>query len=146
MSHQVRPFSHTVFGTSCRVRVSNELGAGNAKGAKFATTVSVVTSTIIGVIICVLYMIFHNQIGYLFSSSKPVLDQVNNLSLLLVFTILLNSVQPVLSGVAVGSGWQSYVAYINLGCYYLIGLPLGILMGWVFHQGVMVLKPPYFPC
>jgi hypothetical protein len=38
----------------------------------------------------------------------------------------------------VGSGWQSYVAYINLGCYYLIGVPLGFFMGWVFHQGVMV--------
>ncbi|KAI9124933.1 hypothetical protein K1719_003549 [Acacia pycnantha] len=119
------------------VRVANELGAGNGKGAKFATTVSVVTSTIIGVVICVLFMLFHTQIGYLFSSSKLVLDQVNELSLLLVFTILLNSVQPVLSGVAVGSGWQSYVAYINLGCYYLIGLPLGFLMGWVFHRGVM---------
>lgn len=42
------------------------------------------------------------------------------------------------AGVAVGSGWQSYVAYINLGCYYLIGVPLGFIMGWVFHQGVMV--------
>lgn len=40
-------------------------------------------------------------------------------------------------GVAVGSGWQSYVAYINLGCYYLVGVPLGFLMGWGFHQGVM---------
>ncbi|XP_047964882.1 protein DETOXIFICATION 27-like [Salvia hispanica] len=40
-------------------------------------------------------------------------------------------------GVAVGSGWQSYVAYINLGCYYLVGVPLGVLMGWVFDQGVM---------
>ncbi|XP_054823148.1 protein DETOXIFICATION 27-like [Prosopis cineraria] len=119
------------------VRVANELGAGNGKAAKFATTVSVVTSTIIGVVICVFIMIFHNQIGDIFSPSKPVLDQVNKLSLLLVFTILLNSVQPVLSGVAVGSGWQSYVAYINLGCYYIIGLPLGILMGWVFHLGVM---------
>ncbi|KAK9949439.1 hypothetical protein M0R45_004961 [Rubus argutus] len=47
------------------------------------------------------------------------------------------SVQPILSGVAVGSGWQSYVAYINLGCYYLTGVPLGFLMGWGFHQGVM---------
>jgi len=41
-------------------------------------------------------------------------------------------------GVAVGSGWQSYVAYINLGCYYVIGVPLGFLMGWYFDQGVMV--------
>ncbi|KAI8536355.1 hypothetical protein RHMOL_Rhmol10G0250700 [Rhododendron molle] len=69
------------------VRVANELGAGNGKGAKFATTVSVMTSVVIGV--------------------------------------------------AVGSGWQAYVAYINLGCYYLIGVPLGFLMGWVFDLGVM---------
>ncbi|XP_060970301.1 protein DETOXIFICATION 27-like [Cannabis sativa] len=119
------------------VRVSNELGAGNGKGAKFATIVSVVTSIVIGLFFWVSIMIFHNEIALIFSSSKVVLEVVNKLSLLLAFTILLNSVQPVLSGVAVGSGWQSYVAYINLGCYYLIGVPLGLLMGWGFHQGVM---------
>ncbi|XP_057448538.1 protein DETOXIFICATION 27-like [Lotus japonicus] len=119
------------------VRVANELGAGNGKGAKFATKVSVVTSSIIGLFFWMLILIFHDKIGYIFSTSKPVLDEVNNLSLLLAFTILLNSIQPVLSGVAVGSGWQSYVAYINLGCYYLVGVPLGFIMGWVFNQGVM---------
>ncbi|KAF4348930.1 hypothetical protein F8388_004648 [Cannabis sativa] len=119
------------------VRVANELGAGNGKGAKFATIVSVVTSIVIGLFFWVLIMIFHNEIALIFSSSKAVLEAVNKLSLLLAFTILLNSVQPVLSGVAVGSGWQSYVAYINLGCYYLIGVPFGFLMGWGFHQGVM---------
>lgn len=41
-------------------------------------------------------------------------------------------------GVAVGSGWQAMVAYVNLGCYYIVGLPLGFLMGWVFDLGVMV--------
>ncbi|PON33079.1 Multi antimicrobial extrusion protein [Trema orientale] len=119
------------------VRVANELGAGNGKGAKFATTVSVITSIVIGIFFWLLIMIFHNEIAFIFSSSKAVLEAVNKLSLLLAFTILLNSVQPVLSGVAVGSGWQAYVAYINLGCYYLIGVPLGFLMGWGFHQGVM---------
>ncbi|KAJ4714516.1 Protein DETOXIFICATION [Melia azedarach] len=119
------------------VRVANELGAGNGKGAKFATKVSVSTSIIIGVFFWSLIMIYHNELALIFSSSDAVLKAVNKLSVLLAFTILLNSVQPVLSGVAVGSGWQSYVAYINLGCYYLIGLPVGALMGWVFHQGVM---------
>ncbi|RXI07854.1 hypothetical protein DVH24_014420 [Malus domestica] len=119
------------------VRVANELGAGNGKGAKFATTVAVVTSVIIGIFFWLLIMMFHNEVGYIFTNSEPVLTEVSKLSLLLAFTILLNSVQPVLSGVAVGSGWQSYVAYVNLGCYYLIGVPLGFLMGWFFHQGVM---------
>ncbi|PKI31437.1 hypothetical protein CRG98_048173 [Punica granatum] len=119
------------------VRVANELGAGNGKGAKFATIVAVETSVVIGVFFWVLIMFFHNELGLIFSSSEVVLHAVNELSILLAFTILLNSVQPVLSGVAVGSGWQSYVAYINLGCYYLIGVPMGFLMGWAFNLGVM---------
>ncbi|XP_031259978.1 protein DETOXIFICATION 27-like [Pistacia vera] len=119
------------------VRVANELGAGNGKGAKFATAVSVITSIIIGLFFWLLIIIFHNKLALIFSSSAPVLNEVSKLSVLLAVTILLNSVQPVLSGVAVGSGWQSSVAYINLGCYYLVGVPLGVLMGWGFHYGVM---------
>ncbi|GLU13067.1 hypothetical protein SLE2022_297140 [Rubroshorea leprosula] len=119
------------------VRVANELGAGNGKGAKFATIVSVMTSVVIGVFFWLLILLFLDHIALIFTSSKPVLEAVSQLSILLAFSILLNSVQPILSGVAVGSGWQSYVAYINVGSYYLIGVPFGILIGWVFHKGVM---------
>ncbi|CAK9159123.1 unnamed protein product [Ilex paraguariensis] len=120
------------------VRVANELGAGNGKAAKFSTVVSVTTSLVIGLFFWTLIMIFHNKIALIFSTSTPVLEAVNDLSILLAFTILLNSVQPVLSGVAVGSGWQSYVAYVNIGCYYVVGVPLGIIMGWVFNLGVKI--------
>ncbi|KAK6150363.1 hypothetical protein DH2020_015295 [Rehmannia glutinosa] len=115
-----------------RVRVANELGAGNGKGAKFAAIVSVSESIVIGLFFWLIIMLFNNELALLFTSSKPVLQEFNNLSLLLAFTIVLNSVQPILPGVAVGSGWQAYVAYINLACYYLLGLPLGALMGLVF--------------
>lgn len=30
------------------------------------------------------------------------------------------------------------MAYVNLACYYVIGLPVGVIMGWVFHLGVEV--------
>ncbi|KAF8018504.1 hypothetical protein BT93_H3398 [Corymbia citriodora subsp. variegata] len=119
------------------VRVANELGAGNGKAAKFATAVSVVTSVVIGLIFWFVIMFSQEKLALIFTASEPVLEAVNKLSVLLAFTILLNSVQPILSGVAIGSGWQSYVAYINLGCYYLVGVPLGFLMGWGFQQGVM---------
>eukprot|EP00257_Ricinus_communis_P012153 XP_002533973.3 protein DETOXIFICATION 27 [Ricinus communis] len=120
------------------VRVANELGARNGKGAKFATTVSVTTSVIIGLLFWVLIILFHDKLAWIFSSSEPVLKAVDHLSILLAFTVLLNSVQPVLSGtLSGGCGRQKYIAYINLGCYYLIGLPLGFLMGWSFHFGVM---------
>ncbi|KAK7386760.1 hypothetical protein VNO78_27096 [Psophocarpus tetragonolobus] len=37
--------------------------------------------------------------------------------------------QPVLSGVPVAGGWQAAVAYVNIACYYLFGIPLGLLLG-----------------
>lgn len=83
---------------NCRVRVANELGAGNGKGAKFATVVAVMTSIVIGIFFWCLIMIFHNEMALIFSTSEEVLKAVNKLSLLLAFTILLNSVQPILSG------------------------------------------------
>ncbi|GAB2216883.1 hypothetical protein Drorol1_Dr00000030 [Drosera rotundifolia] len=118
------------------VRVANELGAGNGKGAKFATIISVSQSVVIGLVVFMVILILHDKYGLLFTTSSSVLKATDSLSYLLAFAMLLNSVQPVLSGVAIGSGWQAWVAYINLGCYYIIGLPLGIVMGWVVHLGV----------
>ena len=41
-------------------------------------------------------------------------------------------------GVAVGAGWQSLVAYINIGCYYFVGLPAGFFLGFTYGFGAMV--------
>jgi len=43
-----------------------------------------------------------------------------------------------IAGVAIGSGWQAQVAYVNVGSYYLIGVPLGVQLGWRFNYGVPV--------
>ncbi|XP_039114213.1 protein DETOXIFICATION 27-like [Dioscorea cayenensis subsp. rotundata] len=119
------------------VRVANELGAGNGKGARFATIVAVMSSAVIGLVFFVVVMILHDKLAYIFTNSSQVIHAVDKLAALLAFSILLNSVQPVLSGVAVGSGWQAIVAYVNIGTYYLIGIPLGIFLGWYFKLGVM---------
>lgn len=37
-----------------------------------------------------------------------------------------------------GGGWQALVAYINLGSYYIFGLPLGFVLGYVANLGVTV--------
>ncbi|MBA0770502.1 hypothetical protein Gotri_019131, partial [Gossypium trilobum] len=62
---------------------------------------------------------------------EEVAETVSSLSNFFAFAILLNSVQPVLSGIATGAGLQSIVAYVNLGCYYIIGIPMGILVGYI---------------
>ena len=43
-----------------------------------------------------------------------------------------------ISGVAIGSGWQGVVAYVNLATYYVIGLPIGCVLGFKTSLGVAV--------
>ena len=35
-----------------------------------------------------------------------------------------------IAGVAIGAGWQSSVAFVNIGCYYLVGLPIAAVFGF----------------
>ncbi|XP_010499856.1 PREDICTED: protein DETOXIFICATION 21-like [Camelina sativa] len=113
------------------VRVSNELGRGNAKAAKFATLIAGLTSLSIGTVMFFVFLFLRGKISYIFTTSEAVAAEVADLSPLLAVSILLNSVQPVLSGVAVGAGWQGYVTYVNLACYYLVGIPSGAILGYV---------------
>lgn len=118
------------------VRVANQLGAHNPDGAKFSVLVSTAYSSAVGIMIWVLLLVFRTQLGYLFTNSTVVQEAVAKLAILLAFTIILNSVQPVLVGVAIGLGKQSFVAYVNIICYYLIGLPFGLVLGFVFHLSI----------
>ncbi|KAK4429123.1 protein DETOXIFICATION 33 [Sesamum alatum] len=125
------------FNAAISVRVSNELGAGNARAAKFSVVVVSITTVFIGVVAMVAILATKDVFPYLFTNSEAVAKETTRLSILLALTALLNGLQPVLSGVAVGAGWQSLVAYINIGCYYIVGFPLGILLGFVFKFGAM---------
>lgn len=80
------------------MRVANELGAGSAKRAKFSIVVVVITSLLIGAILFVMFLVFRGNIAYFFTESPEVAAAVADLSPLLAFSILLNSIQPVLSG------------------------------------------------
>ncbi|XP_010265112.1 PREDICTED: protein DETOXIFICATION 24-like [Nelumbo nucifera] len=113
------------------VRVANELGRGDAKAAIFSIKVNLCTSLCIGLLFWVLALVFGHVISYAFTSSTEIAKAVSSLSVLLAFSILLNSIQPVLSGVAIGAGWQAIVAYVNISCYYVVGVPVGIILGYV---------------
>ncbi|RWR79681.1 protein DETOXIFICATION 21-like protein [Cinnamomum micranthum f. kanehirae] len=125
------------FLAAASVRVSNELGRGSARAAKFSVKVIVVTSFSIGFLLFAVFLFFRGTVSYMFTESTAVSKAVAQLSPLLAFSILLNSVQPVLSGVAVGAGWQSVVAYVNLTSYYVIGVPIGAVLGYIIGLQVM---------
>ncbi|XP_020174024.1 protein DETOXIFICATION 35 [Aegilops tauschii subsp. strangulata] len=118
------------------VRVSNELGAGRPRAAMHAVIVIIAESLLIGLLCMALVLIFRDNFAIIYTTDLELQHAVSKIAGLLGLTMVLNSVQPVVSGVAVGGGWQGLVAYINLGCYYVLGLPLGYLLGYKFNYGV----------
>ncbi|KAF3445043.1 hypothetical protein FNV43_RR14736 [Rhamnella rubrinervis] len=116
--------------TAASIRVGNELGAGHPKVARFSVFVVTGTSTLISIVLTAIVLVLRIQLSELFSDDPDVISAVTNLAPLLAISVLLNGVQPILSGVAIGSGWQAIVAYVNLTAYYLIGLPLGCVLGF----------------
>lgn len=118
------------------VRVSNELGLGHPRAAKYSVYVTVFQSLLIGLLFMVIILITKDYFAIIFTSSAELQRAVAKLAFLLGITMVLNSVQPVISGVAIGGGWQAMVAYINIGSYYIFGLPLGYLLGYTANLGV----------
>ncbi|PWA75318.1 root hair specific 2 [Artemisia annua] len=126
------------FNAAISVRVSNELGAAHPRAAKFSIVVVVAFSILVGAILSLLLIIFRHQYPALFANSLEVQDAVYALTPLLALCLVINNIQPALSGVAIGAGWQAAIAYINIACYYIFGVPLGLTLGFAANWGVKV--------
>ncbi|XP_020090670.1 protein DETOXIFICATION 33-like isoform X1 [Ananas comosus] len=124
------------FVAAVSVRVSNELGAGRPKAAKFSVLVVIMISVAIQTTVMLIILTTREHFPALFTEDQHVMAKVSKLAFFLAASIFLSSIQPVLSGVAIGASWQSTVAYINLGCYYVVGLGTGALLGFKLNLGL----------
>ncbi|RWR88783.1 protein DETOXIFICATION 41-like protein [Cinnamomum micranthum f. kanehirae] len=122
--------------TAASIRVGNELGASHPRLARFSVIVVVFTSIIISIIFSAVVLILKRPLSILFTTDTVVIEAVSDLTPLLAISVFLNGIQPILSGVAIGSGWQALVAYVNLTTYYIIGLPIGCVLGFKTSLGV----------
>lgn len=111
-------------------RVSNELGAGNTNRAKNAMSVSVKLSFLLAVVVVLALALGHNLWASFFSSSSNIIKEFASMTPFLAASIFIDSVQGVLSGVARGCGWQHLVVYVNLSMFYIIGVPIGCVLGF----------------
>ncbi|KAI3452682.1 hypothetical protein Pfo_009346 [Paulownia fortunei] len=118
------------------VRVSNELGSRHPRTARFSVVVSGVSSLLIGLFFTLILMVSRKQYPAIFSNSSEVQQLVEELTPLLGISIVFTNVQYTLSGVAIGAGWQAPVARMSTGCYFMFGVPLGVLMAYKFKMGV----------
>ncbi|KAF2310872.1 hypothetical protein GH714_018094 [Hevea brasiliensis] len=111
------------YGFGAAARVSNELGAGNPQAARIAVYavlfLVIVETTVFSATLFASRRVF----GYVFSNEKEVVDYVTTMAPLVCLSCK-------------GSGWQHIGAYINLGAFYLCGIPVAAILGfWVKLRG-----------
>lgn len=80
------------------VRVSNELGLRHPRAAKYSVYVTVFQSIFIGFFFMAVILFAKDYFAVIFTNSKPLQEAVGKLGNLLAVTMVLNSVQPVISG------------------------------------------------
>ncbi|CAF2061283.1 BnaC06g23470D [Brassica napus] len=122
-----------------RIRVSNELGAGNPQVAKLAVYVIVGIAVAQGIVVVTVLLSVRKVLGRAFSSDPKIISYAASMIPIVACGNFLDGLQCVLSGVARGCGWQKIGACVNLGSYYLVGVPLGLLLGFHFHIGGRIL-------
>ncbi|KAJ6375858.1 hypothetical protein OIU77_000761 [Salix suchowensis] len=116
-------------------RVSNELGAQRPYLARLAVRVVIAIAVTEGIVVGIVLILIRNVWGYAYSNEIQVVKYVAVMLPVVATSNFLDGLQCVLSGVARGCGWQKIGAYINLGSYYLVGIPIAILLAFVFHVG-----------
>ncbi|KAI4347230.1 hypothetical protein L6164_008059 [Bauhinia variegata] len=117
------------------VRVSNELGASHPRAARLAVRVVLVMTIIEGILVGTVLILIRNVWGYAYSNEVEVVGYIAIMLPILAVSNFLDGIQCVLSGTARGCGWQKIGAYVNLGSYYLVGIPSAVLLAFVLHVG-----------
>ncbi|KAE8668220.1 MATE efflux family protein 6 [Hibiscus syriacus] len=125
------------FGAAASTRVSNELGAGKPQAARVAVYATMALTVLETLIVSGTLFASRRVFGYVYSNEKEVVDYVTTMAPLVCVSVILDSLQGVLSGIARGCGWQHIGAYVNLGAFYLVGIPVAATLGfWLQLKGI----------
>lgn len=124
-------------GGAISTRVSNELGAKHPQHARLAVWVVIIISISEGVVVGTATILVRHVWGKLYSNEAEVIRYVAKMMPLLALSNFLDGFQCVLSGAARGYGWQNICTIINLGAYYIVGIPCSVLFAFICNFGGM---------
>eukprot|EP01018_Ginkgo_biloba_P011848 Gb_04047 [translate_table: standard] len=118
-------------------RVGNELGGNRPVGAYHAAVVSLGLSVGIACIGGILMIAARNVWGILFTKDEGVVHGVAKLLAVMGVMEVFNFPQTVSGGVLRGTARPSMAVYVNLGAFYLLGLPLGTALAFRWKFGLL---------
>ncbi|XP_029067663.1 multidrug and toxin extrusion protein 2 isoform X8 [Monodon monoceros] len=117
-------------------RVGTALGAADTVQAKRSavsgTLCTVGTSLVVGTLLSLL----RNKLGHIFTNDEEVVALVSKVLPLYVVFHLFEAVCCLYGGVLRGTSRQAFGAVVNAVTYYVVGLPLGVVLTFVVGLGI----------
>ncbi|XP_019172741.1 PREDICTED: protein DETOXIFICATION 56-like [Ipomoea nil] len=122
--------------TAASVRVSNELGANNAATARISVSVSLGLGVISGVLGSLATVGARGFWGALFTHEKGITRGVKKMMLILAVMEIVNFPLAVSGGIARGTARPLVGTYASVCGFYLLALPLGVILAFKLHLGL----------
>ncbi|KAL9656575.1 hypothetical protein ABK040_012158 [Willaertia magna] len=119
------------------VRVGQEIGEGDAEAAKKTALSSTVISSIILIMSGTILAITMNLVTRVYTNDENVVLATTTVLPLCIIFQFVDGLQAIFGGILRGVGKQTMGAVANLVGYYVIGLPLGSVMAFVFGWKLM---------
>ncbi|KAK2989156.1 hypothetical protein RJ640_027230 [Escallonia rubra] len=122
--------------TVASTRVSNKLGANQADLAYQSATVALAVSTVLSCIGGLVTVAARGTWGQLFSHDKAIIRGVKKTMLLMASVEVVNFPLAVCGGIVRGTAKPRSGMYANLAGFYLLALPLGVILAFKVHLGL----------
>lgn len=122
--------------TCASIRVSNELGANQPGPAYRSACMSLAMSVVFGCIGGLVMVAARGSWGALFSHAKGVIRGVKKTMLLMALVEVVNFPLAVCGGIVRGTARPWLAMYANLGGFYLLALPLSVILAFKVHLGL----------
>ncbi|KAJ0427410.1 putative multi antimicrobial extrusion protein [Helianthus annuus] len=135
-------FDYLLFGvmlslaTCASIRVSNELGANQAGPAYRAAYISLAVGSVAGLSGGLVMVLARGTWGHLFSHDKGILRGARNAMLWMGLLEVVNFPLAVCGGIVRGTARPWLGMYANIGGFYLLALPLGVVLAFKLHMGL----------
>ncbi|XP_038981408.1 protein DETOXIFICATION 16-like isoform X2 [Phoenix dactylifera] len=88
-----------------------------------------------GLMVALITILVRHVWGYLYSNEEEVAKYISIMMPILAASDFMDGIQCTLSGAARGCGMQKICSLVNLGAYYVVGIPSAILFAFVLHVG-----------
>ncbi|KAK4746018.1 hypothetical protein SAY87_012330 [Trapa incisa] len=117
--------------TCASIRVSNSLGANRPTEARWSAHVSAALGVVTGLVGASIMVLARGVWGPLFSHDKGTIDRVKMMLLLMSAIEVINVPLQVCGGIMQGTARPWLAMYASLGGFYLVALPLGVVLAFM---------------